>query len=208
MTAVPKRKYTPEEYLELELKAPYKSEYFDGEIFPMGDFEGDTPEAMAGARSRHNAIKENLSFHIGFHVRKKGGCRSFSSDQRLHIPVNGLYTYPDFLVVCGKIEFMAGEMETLTNPIFVAEILSKRTASYDRGEKFEFYRGIPTLREYLTLDSRRVSVELWRKTETDLWTLVYETKQVDERIHLESFALDLTLSDLYAYTDDLPSAVF
>ncbi len=208
MTAVPKKKYTPEEYLELELKAPYKSEYFDGEIFPMGDFEGDTPEAMAGGRSRHNAIRENLSGETHGVLKKKSGCRSFSADQRIHIPKTGLYTYPDFLIVCGKPLYLNDESDTLTNPLLIAEVLSKSTASYDRAEKFALYRGIPTLREYLLLDSRRPGVELWRKNESGFWTLVLETDQTDQYLHLDSVGSPLLIADLYANVDDLPPILF
>ncbi len=208
MTVLPKKFYTPEEYLERELQADYKSEYLNGEIFPMGDFEGDTPEAMAGGRSRHNAIRENLSIEGGFRLKKKGNCRSFSADQRLHIPRTGLYTYPDFLIVCGKPTYLDDPSDTLTNPVLIAEVLSKRTASYDRAEKFAHYRSIPTLREYLVLDSRRVGVELWRKSESGFWMLVTETDQSDQPVYLESAGITLLLADLYANVDDLPPVIF
>lgn len=71
MTKLSKKYYTPEEYLELEEKAAYKSEYIHGKIFPMGDFEGDTPEAMAGAKPAHNAIRENLSGELHIHFKKR-----------------------------------------------------------------------------------------------------------------------------------------
>lgn len=208
MTAIPEKYYTPEEYLELERAAPYKSEYYDGEIFPMGDFEGDTPEAMAGARSRHNVIKENAAFALNVHVRKTGSCQVFTSDQRIYIPSNGLYTYPDVVVVCGKPQFTDGEFDTFSNPILIVEVLSKRTASYDRGEKFGFYRNIPTLSEYLTVDSRKVFVELWRKSSQGLWVLVYETREAEGEVGLESLGLTLSIPDLYAYLDNFPAIDF
>jgi Uma2 family endonuclease len=208
MTAIPQKFYTPEEYLELERDAPYKSEYYGGRIYPMGDFEGDTPEAMSGARSRHNAIRENLSGELHATFKKKGGCRTFSADQRVHIPSNGLYTYPDLLVVCGKPEYLDDESDTLTNPIVLVEVLSKSTAGYDRGEKFALYRRIPTLREYLILDSRRVGVELWRKNEFGFWLLALETDQPTDELIFESLGVTLLVGDLYANTDDLPVVNF
>jgi len=123
MTKLPKKYYTPEEYLELEEKAAYKSEYIHGEIFPMGDFEGDTPEAMAGAKPAHNAIRGNLSGEIGSFLKKKS-CRSYSSDQRVLIPTTGLYAYPDLVVVCGKPEFSDSQTGSLTNPVLIVEVLS------------------------------------------------------------------------------------
>ena len=84
MTAQPQKIYSEEEYLEMERAADYKSEFYRGEIF-----------AMAGAGFNHNRITENLSGE--FYVRLKGtSCKSFSSALRIHIPTNGLYTYPDF----------------------------------------------------------------------------------------------------------------
>ena len=207
MTALPKKYYTPEEYLELEEKAAYKSEYIHGEIVPMGDFEGDTPEAMAGAKPAHNAIRENLSIEIGSFLKKKS-CRSYSSDQRVLIPATGLYAYPDLVAVCGKPEFSDSQTGSLTNPVLIVEVLSQSTANYDRSEKFELYRDIPTFREYLLIDSRRVWVELWRKSEEGIWSLMLESKLLEAVIHLETIGADLLLADLYANTEDLPETVF
>ncbi|WP_028522626.1 Uma2 family endonuclease [Runella limosa] len=207
MTKLPKKYYTPEEYLELEEKAAYKSEYIHGEIFPMGDFEGDTPEAMAGAKPAHNAIRENLSIEIGSFLKKKS-CRSYSSDQRVLIPTTGLYAYPDLVAVCGKPEFSDSQTGSLTNPVLIVEVLSQSTANYDRSEKFELYRDIPTFREYLLIDSRRVWVELWRKSEEGIWSLMLESKLLEAVIHLETIGADLLLADLYANTEDLPETVF
>ena len=207
MTKLPKKYYTPEEYLELEEKAAYKSEYIHGEIFPMGDFEGDTPEAMAGAKPAHNAIRENLSGEIGSFLKKKP-CRSFSSNQRIFIPSTELYCYPDLVAVCGKPEFSDSQTGSLTNPVLIVEVLSQSTANYDRSEKFELYRDIPTFREYLLIDSRRVWVELWRKSEQGIWSLMLESKSLEAVIHLETIGADLLLADLYANTEDLPETVF
>jgi Uma2 family endonuclease len=203
MSAEPKKYFTPEEYLELERKAPYKSEYFNGVIYPMGDYEGDTPIAMAGARPRHNAIRENLSIELGTFLRRKS-CRTFSSDQRVFIPETSLYTYPDLLVVCGRPEFSDVERDAVTNPVLLVEVLSKSTANYDRGEKFELYRSIPSFQEYLLVDSRRTRVELWQRNEEGKWTLAFEGGDLAQSIHLQSIGLTITLEDIYANTDDLP----
>lgn len=208
MTALPKKYYTPEEYLELEEKAAYKSEYFNGQIYPMGDFEGDTPEATAGAKPAHNAIRENLSGELHAHFKKRKGFRSFSSDQRVFIPSNGLYTYPDLVVVCGKPEFSDVQTNSLTNPVLIVEVLSQSTANYDRGEKFELFRDIPTFREYLLIDSRRVWAELWRKSNEGIWSLVFEGKALESSLFLETIGMELPLSDLYVNTEDLPETVF
>ena len=206
MNALPNKYYSPQEYLELERAAPYKSEYFDGEIFPMGDLDGNSPEAMAGAKPRHNAIRENLSVEIGSHFKKNRTCRSYSSDQRIRIPSNGLYTYPDLVALCGKPEFEG--IENLLNPTLIVEVLSKSTAGYDRSEKFALYRDIPTFREYLLVDSRHVFVELFRKNSDQNWELVFETRQISASFHLETIDLTLAVEDIYANTSDLPETPF
>ena len=190
MTAQPRKKYTPEEYLELEREADYKSEYYQGEIF-----------AMAGASRNHNRITENLSGE--FYIFLKGKpCRSYSSDLRVHVPANGLYTYPDLVVVCGKEEYLDNENDTLLNPKIIIEVLSKNTGSYDRGDKFELYRSIPTLEEYVLIDSRRIKAEVWRKTD-GTWLLADETSDLERSIELASIDLMLSLIDIYDQTEGI-----
>ena len=187
MSALPKiTYYTAEEYLRLEREAPYKSEYFKGEIF-----------AMAGASTSHNRIKENLSIGIGSYLRRNKGCQSFSSDMRVHIPENTLYTYPDVLVVCGRLEFLDNEKDILLNPSVIIEVLSKSTQTYDRGDKFHLYRSIPTLREYLMVDSQSVRVEMYRKADDGVWSLVYDTKNIEDTIELITIGLSISIEDMY-----------
>lgn len=193
MNELPKKKYTVEEYFQMELTAPYKSEYYKGEIFPMGEIEGDTPEAMAGALPVHNVISTNII--SAFQSRLKGkGCRTFGSDQRIFIPERGLYTYPDISVFCGQLQHQ--DNMTLKNPLLLVEILSKVTEGYNRGSKFEMYRSIPALVEYLMVDSQRVHVELWRK-ENDKWVLAAETNDVNQTVELKSIENIFSLQDFY-----------
>lgn len=202
MSTQPQPYVSPQEYLRREREAPYKSEYFQGVIYPMGDREGNTPEAMAGASPAHNVIKSNVEFVMMTQLRKRGGCRTSSSDQSIHIPENGLYTYPDIVAVCGKpVLAEDGDKYSLINPKVIVEVLSKRTAAYDRGEKFRLYRGIPTLEEYLLVDSRKVDVVLHRKGENGLWTLVQQASQFSESVHLESLGVTLPLEELYLDTN-------
>lgn len=193
MAALPIKKYTIEEYLQMELTAPYKSEYYNGEIFPMGEIEGDSPEAMAGALPAHNAISSNIIFILESKLRGKG-CKPYGSDQRVFIPETGLYTYPDISVFCGTLEYQ--DKMTLKNPVLLVEILSKVTEGYNRGSKFEMYRSIPALIEYLTVDSQRVHVELWRR-ENSKWVLTAETNDVNEAIELKSIENIFQLEDFY-----------
>ena len=188
MLAQPKPHYTPETYLELERKAAYKSEYFKGEIF-----------AMAGASRNHNRIKENLAGEVYTFLKGKR-CQSFSSDMRLHIPSNSLYTYPDLVIVCGEPELLDSTFDTLLNPTVIIEVLSDRTKNYDRGEKFMLYRNIPAFQEYILIDSEQVRAEAWFKPENGFWTLRKETDQADDSLTIQTLDFTLPLREIYDQT--------
>ena len=191
MTAQTQKVYSEQEYLEMERDADYKSEYYRGEIF-----------AMAGAGFNHNRITENLSVDVGSFLKGKP-CRSYSSDLRIHIPVNGLYTYPDFLIICGKNEFLDEKKDTILNPTVIIEVLSPSTSGYDRGEKFHFYRSIPSLKEYAIVDSLSIAAEVWRKNDDNIWYLSSEAYSLNESIEFGSVDVKLSLTDIYADTEDL-----
>nr|WP_293843018.1 Uma2 family endonuclease [uncultured Arsenicibacter sp.] len=192
MSALNQSFIAPEDYLERERNAAYKSEYFQGEVF-----------AMAGASTNHNAIKENVSFAIGSHLRRSTGCRNYSSDQRILVEANGLYTYPDLVVICGPNQYSDMNRDTLTNPCLLGEILSPGTAAYDRGEKFRLYRGIPGFQEYLLIDSTRVRAEVFRKNDYGFWYIASEAADIDADIVLESIGLTLTMRDAYRETEGI-----
>ena len=131
---------SPDEYLRLERAAEYKSEYVNGEIIPM---DRELSNVMAGASTNHNAVKENIAATIWLHLRGKK-CRSYSSDQRVNVPTDSLYAYPDVVAVCGPNEYHSEVHDTLTNPMLIVEVLSPGTAAFDRGEKFALYRHSPS----------------------------------------------------------------
>jgi Uma2 family endonuclease len=191
MRTPPQKFYSQEEYLEMEREADYKSEYYRGEIF-----------AMAGAGHNHNRINENLSIEIGGFLKGKS-CRTYSNDMRLHIPENGLYTYPDLLIICGKNEYLDDKKDTIVNPSVIIEVLSGSTAGYDRGEKFHFYRSISSFREYVLIDSQTLAAEVFRKNEDGIWFLASEAYDINSTIELASVDLHLSLADIYADTEDL-----
>lgn len=184
---------TPEEYLRLERDATFKSEYVDGEIIPM-----------AGASTNHNLIKENVAIQIGFHVRASGkGCRSMSSDQRVNVPTNSLYAYPDIVVVCGPNQYVDEQHDILTNPMLIVEVLSPGTAAFDRGDKFALYRHSATFREYVLIDSEKVRAEVFRKHEQGYWFLASEADKPDQHLDLASIDLSLTMAAIYAETEGI-----
>ena len=185
---IEKRIYTAEEYLELELAAETRSEYRNGEIIPM---TGGTPN--------HNDISGNLYILLKSALKGKD-YRIFYADQRLRIPAVNLYTYPDVVVVPKPLELQTGRRDTVVNPCFIAEVLSKSTQNYDRSEKFAAYRTIPTFQEYLLVDQHRVHVEHHVKTAVNQW-LFSEYDDPNVVLSFSAFEYQIQIADLYENID-------
>jgi Uma2 family endonuclease len=188
ITQIEKRIYTAEEYLELELVAETRSEYRDGDIIPM---TGGTPN--------HNDISGNLYILLKSTLKGKD-YRIFYADQRLRIPAVNLYTYPDVMVVPKPLELQTGRRDTVVNPCFIAEVLSKSTQNYDRSEKFAAYRTIPTFQEYLLVDQHRVHVEHHVKTAVNQW-LFSEYDDPTVVLSFSTFECQAQIADLYENID-------
>jgi Uma2 family endonuclease len=175
---------TPEEYLEIERRAERKSEYFKGEMF-----------AMAGASYAHVLIVDNLTHELKLRL-KAGLCRVHSSELRLRVAPDGLYTYPDVMVICGDPQFADDRRDTVVNPVLIVEVLSESTEAYDRGKKFEQYRTLPSLREYLLVAQDAPRIEQWIRQPDDNW-LRAETSGRDASIQLASINCVLPLAGIY-----------
>jgi Uma2 family endonuclease len=183
-----KKFYTPEEYLAYEATADHRSEYFHGEIY-----------AMAGGSANHNQIVVNLVVALETAFERKP-CRVFANDMRLLVKRDGLYTYPDIVVICGRIEFAPGRTDTVTNPTLIIEVWSESTKDYDRGSKFAIYRQLPTLQEYVMIDQARVYVESFRRVEGAKW-LLESYEQREDQLQLHSLELELPLHKIYNKVD-------
>lgn len=187
----PAVKYISEkEYLAFERNALDKHEYYQGEVF-----------AMSGASFKHNLIESNLRLALGKFLKGKK-CREFGSNLRIHIPSNTLYTYPDIIVMRDEPAFVDNEFDTITNPSIIIEILSPSTANYDRGAKFELYRDILSLKEYVLIDSKNFHVVVYTNNNNNTWTLT-ETKNHLDTIHLSSINFNVALADIYEGFDTI-----
>ncbi|MDZ7954009.1 Uma2 family endonuclease [Nostoc sp. DedQUE09] len=184
MQITKQRYYTPEEYLELEESADYKSEYIDGQIIPM-----------AGGTVNHNQIALNLSTELNF-AFKKQNYRVFMGDIRLWILQKRTYTYPDVMILAGEPEFFNNRKDIILNPQIIVEVLSKSTKGYDREDKFQAYRTISTFQEYLLIDQTQIHVDQFSKTGKKQWTL-REYDEEDEAIALVTVPFEISLQDLY-----------
>lgn len=188
MSTQPKTFLTPEQYLEIERKAERKSEYYNGEMF-----------LMAGAKEAHNLLVANLVRDLGQQFRSRP-CRVYPSDMRVRVSPTGLYTYPDVIAVCGQPRFLDDQKDTLLNPEVTIEVLSLSTEAYDRGRKFEQYKSLESLREYLLVASDRVHVDLYTRQTDGRWLLT-SADRMDDSLALESVGAQLTLADLYEKVD-------
>ena len=183
MSTVASTFLTPQQYLERERAAEFKSEYYAGEIF-----------AMAGASLAHVTIVTNLVMEIGSRLRQKP-CKVYSTDLRLATSPSGLYTYPDVMVICGKPACIDAHLDTVTNPILVIEVLSDSTKNYDRGQKFESYRAIASLMEYVTVSQDKMHVEVHTRQSDDTWLL--RDVRDSGPVKLQSIGVELQLADIY-----------
>jgi Uma2 family endonuclease len=184
VSSQPKSFLTPEEYLEHERQADHKSEYLHGEVF-----------AMAGGSPRHAWIIANLVGELRQQLKQRP-CRVSSSDLRLRVSPTGLYTYPDVMVVCGEPEFADDQKDTLLNPIAIIEVLSESTRDYDRGQKFQHYRALPSLVDYLIVGQDEPHIEHYVRQPEHRWLLA-EFSGLAESISLQSIGCVLALAEIY-----------
>jgi Uma2 family endonuclease len=176
--------YTPEQYLKLEREAEFRHEYLNGEIFEM-----------SGANKRHNIISVNLIRMLGNQLLDRE-CNVYGTDMRIKVSVEGNYTYPDVVAVCGE-EYYEDETEdNLLNPTVIIEVLSKSTEAYDRGAKFESYQSIESLRDYLLVTQEPFRVEQFVRQNANVWTY-FEFRKAEDLVRLESIGCELRLGDIY-----------
>ena len=182
MSALPKKFYSPEEYLALERVAECKSDLCDGEIIPR-----------AVCNSSHNLIVSNIIGAMRAQI-KKLPCTAFTSDMRFKVAKTDSYFYADFVVVCGKLQLE--DEDNLLNPTLLVEVFSQNTAGYDRGEKFRHYRQIPSFREFLLIAQDRCYIEHYVKRKDGRWefSVIDELQSV---IGLPSIECELAVAEIY-----------
>lgn len=174
--------YTYEEYRRFEETTDAKHEYLHGQILAMA---GGTPEHAALATAIIGILEGRLA---------GGPCHSFSSDLRLRVRATGLATYPDVTVICGDLERDPDDRNAAMNPTMLVEILSDSTEAYDRGEKADHYRKIPSLREYVLVSHRERRIERWW---SDAGAWQRQSAGRGEVLHLLALGIDLEVDVVY-----------
>ncbi len=188
-------KLTIEEYIKQEQNSGDKYEFHNGEIF-----------ALAGGTINHGMLCGNAFGELRAKLKDKNSeCKPFTSEIKVSIEKVNSYVYPDAMVVCGTIEKSQNEVNSITNPKLVVEVLSKSTAEYDRGDKFHLYRKSPSFKEYVLIEQNRFVVDVhFKSDDSDLWRITrYEG--LDQTISLQSIGIEISMKDLYQDVDiDLP----
>ena len=184
MSAVPVIQHTLAEYLAREETAVYKSEFYHGQIFAMS---GGTPE--------HNSVSVNILTALRGRLRGSP-CRPFNSDQQIRIPPNGLVTYTDVSVVCGELQRDPQAPNAINNPSVIVEVLSDSTENYNRGKKFDLYRQLESLREYILVAQDEPHVERFVRQADDSWLLTV-FKGPDAVLELTTLGCHLPLAEVY-----------
>ncbi|MDX2040880.1 MAG: Uma2 family endonuclease [Acidobacteriota bacterium] len=185
MSAQPKMQYSLEEYFELDRKSDERLELWNGEIF-----------SMSGVSREHATVEMNVSITLGARLRAKS-CQLFPANVRIKVPSLPPYRYSDLSALCGKAQFeKIGGVDTLINPSLIIEILSPSTEAYDRGDKFTYYKSIPSFCEYLLIAQHRPHISQFIKQSDGTW-LFHEYNSLADTIRLQSLSCEMTLSEIY-----------
>ncbi|GBF82148.1 Uma2 family endonuclease [Aphanothece sacrum] len=176
--------YTVEEYLELEETAEYKNEYLNGEIIPM-----------VGGTTNHNKIAGNFYKRFPLTINNQD-YDIYMEGVRLWLSEHNFYTYPDVMVIKGEPIYHGKGTSNITNPLIIIEVLSKSTQGYDRGDKFQYYRSLPTFQEYILIDQYSYAVDQYIKQSEDKWSLNFYTGE-NGILKLSSVDWEISLKDLY-----------
>lgn len=184
MTAASRPRYSMDEYVQLERHANFKHEYLDGQIWAM---TGGTPE--------HARLASSLGAAIISQLRGRP-CAVFSSDARVRVAATGLDTYPDLTIVCGQEERDPEDKLALANPVVLVEVTSESSEAYDRGEKFEHYKRIPTLAEFVVVSHRAPTIEVFRRQPDGTWGKADEAR-AGGTVVLASIGCRLDVDDVY-----------
>ena len=182
--ALPIPRLTPAEYLKIERAAEYRSEYYRGEMF-----------AMAGGSPRHSRFAARLIRAVMNRMDGKD-CEAYTSDLKVLTEPDGLYTYPDVSVVCGKPILADGEDDVIVNPKIIFEVLSKSTEAHDRGFKFQQYKQIESLDQYVLVSQTEPLIESFSRGPDRSWTEYSEARGMQAVLVLKCLGIEIPLADI------------
>lgn len=178
-----KKYYSISDYLEREAQSEEKHEFWDGIVV-----------AMSGGTIPHNLISGNIFYAL--RDKKKKGCTVFNSDQRVYFNELNHYVYPDISVVCGDIEVSDKDEHAVVNPVLIVEVLSDKTAAYDRGEKFRKYRSLPSFKEYILIDQEQPVVDILFREDGKFWRM-QTIIGLGKMVPVYTLEIEIAMDDIY-----------
>lgn len=174
-----------QDYINVEEATGIKHEYHQGTVV-----------AMSGGTIEHSLISKSVLVLLDNALKqKKKNCKLLNSDAKLHIETSNKFLYPDAMVICGEIEKPKNEVSSVVNPTVIIEVLSKSTEAYDRGDKFYFYRQVPSLKEYILIDQYKPLADIHTKN-GDFWS-IKRVQGLGSKLEITSLEMYLDLSDVY-----------
>lgn len=188
MSSLPKTHLTEEQYLEIERTAERRSEFYRREMF-----------AMAGASEAQILMVGNLYALIRPQLQSRG-CKAYVIDMRVRVSTTGSYFYPDLAIVCGPPEIVKGPPDTLLNPAVVVEVLSQSTELWDRGKKFDDYKTVSSLNQYLLISSDQVHLDLFTRQPSGDW-LMSSFDKVEQTVELSAIGCHVPIAAIYEGID-------
>lgn len=180
------RKYTYEEYLELEERSEAKIEFYRGYII-----------AMTGGTIEHNTIGGNMHTLLRQHIKGKP-CRAYY-EMKLQVENSSTYTFPDVMLTCDPRDTEKKRALVIEYPNLVIEVLSNSTRNLDKSDKLTEYRKLPSLLYYVTIEQYRPEVEIHSKA-GDIWRKDVYTG-MDDVINFGLLNLKMSLKDIYEYVE-------
>lgn len=181
--------YTQDEYLAFEESADFRNEYHDGEII-----------AMTGGTFNHNRIAGNIYAALNFALKNQENYDIAMGDVKVWIPQSQRFLYPDVMVTTGQPQYYENRSDTITNPLVIIEVLSKSTQNYDKGDKFRYYRTLPSFQEYILISQYEYNIEQYTKISEYEWRIFYQFEP-SAVLELTSFPFKIPLLDIYNKVD-------
>jgi Uma2 family endonuclease len=182
----PVRKCSLEQYIRKEEKANEKYEFFDGRI-----------EKMPLSNGPHNILTVNIAFQIRQIVEKLNqNAIVLISKQKVYIPYHNAAIYPDALAVTAKPLFWDDWETLLINPVLVVEILTKNKKKYNRNRKYEYYKSLESIKEYVLIHQDEYYIEVWHREKPEYWRETFY-KNSTEKIALNSLKVNISMEDIY-----------
>lgn len=185
-----KRIYSLEQYLEKELQAVQKHEFFNGKII-----------LISGGTYNHNKIATNVISLIDQLIDLQNlNFNVLNSDQKIYIEQENIAVYPNALVIFDEPQYWKNRKDLITNPMVIVEVLSKSTLRYDRGEKFILYQNLESFKEYVLIDQNQAHAEIWYRIALNTWQKT-TVSGLDQMVNIRSMGIELNLKDVYKKID-------